>query len=303
MTISPHQNPAPASSDNPSRLRVLLAGASGTLGRSLATALSVDHDVTALVRPSSESRLAGSDRLAGMRSAQVTDPVSLIGVCDGIDAVVTTVGITRQRDGLTYVDVDYQANLNLLREAERAGVEKFVYVSVVGADKLSPVPAIDAKHRFEQELQTSSIDWIIVRPSGFFTDLLEVLTMAQRGTVYQFGDGENTITPIDVDDLARAIGGLLGESRHIAAVGGPETITWNELARRCFAAVGKRERVIHLPKWILSALLAMVRPFSKRRHGTLSFVGHVQTGDTSAPEVGSRRVEDFFAEHIAGEAQ
>ena len=296
MDGKPTIDPAVSGRDpNPS---VLLAGASGTLGRKLVPALATNHEVTALVRPGSEAPLEALGQLAGMRSAQVTDPDSLVGICDGFDAVVTTVGITRQRDGLTYEDVDFQANLNLLREAERAEVGKFLYVSVVGADKPSRVPGINAKHWFEQALQASSIDWVIVRPSGFFTDLLEVLAMAQRGTVFQFGDGNNVITPIDVADLATVISGLLAESRHIATVGGPETLTWNEIARRCFTAAEKRERVVHLPKWILNASLQAMRPFSKSRYGAFSFVAHVQTGDTSAPEVGTRTFDQFLADHI-----
>ena len=53
---------------------------------------------------------------------QVTEPESIRGCCQGVDVVFSAVGITRQKDGLTYMDVDYQANRNLLDEALRAGV-------------------------------------------------------------------------------------------------------------------------------------------------------------------------------------
>lgn len=59
---------------------------------------------------------------------EVTNPASLTGIADGIDTVFSTIGITRQRDGVGYEEVDYGGNLALLREAERAGVKQFVYV-------------------------------------------------------------------------------------------------------------------------------------------------------------------------------
>lgn len=55
--------------------------------------------------------------------AQVTDAQQLQGICDGVEVVISCLGITRQRDGLSYADVDYGANLNLLLEAECAGVK------------------------------------------------------------------------------------------------------------------------------------------------------------------------------------
>lgn len=277
--------------------RVLLAGATGTLGARLIPALTQHYETTALVRPGSEAKLRETGaELSAIRLCQVTDPSTLEGVCEGVDTVVTTVGITRQKDGLTYDQVDYQANVNLLRAAERAGVRRFLYVSVVGADKPSRVPGIDAKHRFEQELMTSSIDWIIIRPSGFFTDLLDVLKMAEKGTVWQWGNGRNAITPIDVTDLAGIIASSLSLERKAIEVGGPETLTWNEIAEICFNAIGRHPRVVHLPRWTLSALLAATKPFSQSKYGVLSFVGHVQTGDTSAPNVGTRTFSQFLSE-------
>ena len=58
-----------------------------------------------------------------MLEAQVTQPETLKGVCKNIDVVISTVGITRHKDGLTYMDVDFQSNVNLIEEAKE-GVKK-----------------------------------------------------------------------------------------------------------------------------------------------------------------------------------
>ncbi len=51
---------------------------------------------------------------------------------DGADAVITTVGLTGVSSSITNYDIDFQGNLNLLNEAKRAGVKKFVYFLSIG---------------------------------------------------------------------------------------------------------------------------------------------------------------------------
>jgi len=50
---------------------------------------------------------------------EITKPETINGICENIDWVFTSIGITRQKDGLTYMDVDYQGNSNLLAEAKK----------------------------------------------------------------------------------------------------------------------------------------------------------------------------------------
>ena len=94
--------------------KVLVAGATGYLGRYLIQELKKqDYWVRVLAR--------NTQKLDDLRNcfdevfeAEVTKPDSLIGVGKDIDIVISSIGITRQKDGLTYMDVDYQGNINLL---------------------------------------------------------------------------------------------------------------------------------------------------------------------------------------------
>ena len=85
--------------------------------------------------------------------------------------VISTVGITKQKDGLTYMDVDYQANLNLLEEAKKSGVKKFIYVSVLNGEKLKATKICYAKEKFVERLKNSGIEYCVVRPNGFYSDI------------------------------------------------------------------------------------------------------------------------------------
>ena len=75
------------------------------------------------------------------------------------------------------MDVDYQSNKNLLEEAKREGVSKFIYVSVFNAEKMSHLKGIQAKLKFTEALKASGMDYLIINPNGFFSDMLEYLNI------------------------------------------------------------------------------------------------------------------------------
>lgn len=100
--------------------------------------------------------------------ANITEAASLKGCCRDIEIVISTVGITKQKDGFTYMDVDYRANLNILNEEKKSGVKKFIYVSALNADKLTHLKMCSAKEKFVTELKNSKLDYCVVRPNGFF---------------------------------------------------------------------------------------------------------------------------------------
>ncbi len=283
--------------DNQQPKRVLVAGATGNLGKALIPVLHArGREVVALVRPGRQSRLASlQDHIKDIVATEVTMSDIAASVFDGVHTVISSIGITRQRDGLTYDQVDFEGNLNLLRGAERCGVQRFIYVSVVGSDKEVGVPVIRAKRRFEDALIESALEWQIVRPSGFFTDMTDVWRMALKGTVHLFGDGQSRISPIHPADLAEAIAELLeAEPGRILSIGGPADITWNEIAELACRIAGGRCRIRHWPEWLLRGTLAVTRVLSRSTYGTLSFLGYVMTNDTTAPNHGSRNLEAFF---------
>jgi uncharacterized protein YbjT (DUF2867 family) len=130
-----------------------LAGATGYLGKYVAAELEKQQYPTKIILRNKNKTAYHSEQEIIM--AEVTKPESLVGIMDGVETVISTVGITKQKDGLTYMDVDYQANLNLLEEAKKAGVKKFIYVSALNADNLTHLKMCSAKERFVKELPTA----------------------------------------------------------------------------------------------------------------------------------------------------
>ncbi len=277
--------------------RVLIAGGTGYLGRHvLREVRKQGYVVRALVR---DPRRIEDLRefIDEIHVGEITNPESLEGICDGVDVVFSSVGITRQRDGLTYDDVDYQGNVNLLAEASRAGVSRFVYVSVFAHQGAGHVRIIAAKRRFESHLIGSGIDYVIVRPNGFFSDMTEFLSMAQKGRGFLFGTGSFRINPIHGEDLARiCVDSFRGSDKEIE-VGGPEVLTHNEIINVAFRTLHRDPRVSYVPVWIVGAAIKLLRSFSTvKTYGPVEFMTTALTRDMVAPRYGERRLADFFAE-------
>lgn len=182
--------------------KVLIAGATGYLGGYVAKELKKQgYWIRALARD--QNRLDDlNEYIDEVFEGEITKPESLSRICDEIDCVISSIGITRQKDGLTYMDVDYQGNKNLMDVAKKNNVSKFIYVSVINAHLMIDLKMIKAKELFVDKLKESGLDYTVIRPTGFFSDMLEFLKMAQKGRVSLFGNGENVINPIHGSDLA-----------------------------------------------------------------------------------------------------
>ncbi|MDH3751558.1 MAG: SDR family oxidoreductase [Gammaproteobacteria bacterium] len=275
--------------------KVLVAGATGYLGRFVVKAFKAKgYWVRALGR--SEAKLAPIKELADeLFIGEVTDPGSLDGLCDGIDAVFSSVGITRQKDGLTYNDVDYQANRNLLTLAEASDVSRFVYVHVLQAEKLQHVAMVLAKQAFVDELERSTLDHSVIRPTGFFSDMEEFLSMARSGRVYLFGDGSNRINPIHGADLAEVCAAALTSQDRQLDVGGPEVFTYREIAELAFDVLDKPRKISCLPSKLVSVAIGALRRLTPAKvYGPVQFMASVMTMDVIGQPRGQRRLADHF---------
>lgn len=274
---------------------ILLAGATGYLGRYIVRELTL-WGIPAITIARNPEKLCDIDsNLIRVIKAEITQPESLKNVCDGIDTVISTVGITRQQDGLTYMDVDYQANLNLLREAQKARVRKFIYISVINGDKLRHLAITDAKEKFVDELKASGLEYTVIRANGFYSDMREFLKMAKNGKIYLFGNGEYKLNPIYGADLAEICIRAISQTTKEITVGGPDILTQNEIAEMAFCAWNKSPNIIHLPDWIRKSVITGARFFtSSKTYGPLEFFLTMMARDNMAPRHGTHRLQDFY---------
>ena len=275
------------------KMKVVLAGAFGHLGSDcLRTLVRQGHEVTAFGRTVRKPE----DCSEGYRAveADVTNPESLKGICDGADVVISTVGLTSAGESLTYFDVDYLGNLNLLKEAVRAGVKHFAYVSVLKADRAPKVPMLNAKARFEKALKKSGLSWVIFRPGGYFYDIAKVfMPMVEKGKVTLLGKSDIFANVVDTPDFAEFIVSHMCDDNKFYSVGGKETYSYEEIAKMFFDAAGKPPFIKRAPVVLFDALILASKLQKNGKEGMIRFskwtlteemVGDTVIGDASFAE-------------------
>ncbi|MFK8162196.1 MAG: SDR family oxidoreductase [Lewinella sp.] len=275
--------------------KLLVAGATGYLGNYIVQELMTRQmDFKAIAR--SPQKLEGLGLSpTQIIEARVTDTTTLLGCCNNVDVVISTVGITRQKDGLTYLDVDYQANKNLLDEAIKSGAKKFIYISVLHGEELTHLKICEAKERFVRELQQSGLDYCIIRPSGFFSDMKEFYEMAKNGRVFLFGDGKTKANPIHGADLAEVCVDAIFQEAKTIEVGGSEILSHQEIAETAFSVLQKRAKIIFVPDWVRRLLLYIASIFaSKSQYGPIEFFLNVMAIDMTTDQYGHHSIRDFF---------
>jgi uncharacterized protein YbjT (DUF2867 family) len=274
--------------------KVLVAGATGYLGKYIVRELKKrGYWVRVLIRKEEQKKAFNSvdDFFVG----QITEPNTLKGVTKDIDWVFTTIGITRQKDGVTYMDVDYQGNVNLLKESLIEKVERFQYISAINGDKLRHLKIFEAKEKFVDELKVSKINYSIMRPNGFFSDMSDFLSMAKNGRVYLFGNGNFKLNPIDGEDLAKVCVDNMENEILEESVGGIDMFTQNQLAELALNAWEKPIKISHLPDWTRRLTIWFLRTFtSSKTYGPIEFFLTAMADDNIANKYGSKRLKDFF---------
>lgn len=319
-----------------SQKRVLVLGATGTIGSAAARAL-VQHgcDVVCLIRSSSERggapafrEPAGMLGAATLRYGDVTDPASLArdGICgERFDAVVSCIA---SRTGVPKDAwaIDYGANSNALAAAKATGIPHFVLLSAICVQKPS-LAFQHAKLAFEEELVGSGLRYSIVRPTAFFKSLSGQIDRVRKGKPYLlFGDGTLTACkPISDDDLGRYLAQCLDDEtrwNRVLPIGGPgEAITPRQQGEAIFALLGQPPRFRQVPVNLLDVVIAMLAAFGRlvpalagkaelarigRYYATESMlVLDPVTGryDAAAtPSAGSETLFDFYARLIRGDA-
>ncbi len=272
---------------------ILVAGATGYLGRFIVAELHRrGYQVRALVRDLGRAEAPGpygSPSLTGLVAnwciGDVTNPHVTADLAHGVTGIISALGVTRQKADPW--DIDYHANLAILGSARRHGVNNFCYVHALSAEHC-PARITRAKTAFVRELQESEITAQVISPTGYFSDMAQVLDMARRGRVVLLDDAVR-INPIHGLDVARVcvdryVAGVSGEWR----IGGPEVLTWREVAECAFRALDRPARITVLPR--VARGLLVRQPW----WDGVRFAAWSMTHDSVGESIGQQRLLDFY---------
>ncbi len=247
---------------------ILLTGGTGTVGRELVRLLQDSGQPHRVLTRSLESarRLeeAGSPAVVG----DVRHSADLAAAVSGCDIIISAMTGFGPSSGASPAIVDRDGNLNLIRAAQGAGVERFVLFSVRGAGPEHPLELNRMKFSAEQALRDSELGWTILRPTVIletFTGIMQE-SLDRHGVVVVFGHGDRPVNFVCASYAARTAL-VATQSRDlyqsVVEVAGPENLPFNELATLLITRHGSG-RVLHVPLPVLRAMEFSANTLSPR---------------------------------------
>ncbi|HET9424100.1 MAG TPA: DUF1990 family protein [Gemmatimonadaceae bacterium] len=242
----------------PVRMKVLVTGGTGVVGQSaITTLLKRGHEVRLLSRGATEDVNgwpAGVEAWPG----DITSPASVAGSADGCQAVLHLVGIVDEAPpDRTFAGVNVEGTRTLVAEATRAGCQRFIFVSSLGADRGSS-PYHRSKAAAEAIVQEFSGDWVIMRPGAVYGPGDEHLSLMLRmvrtlPAVPSLGDGNQRFQPIWHEDLAEGLAIAVDHpaiGRSVLEVGGREIVTQKSLIDRMQALTDRKVPMVPIPDFL-----------------------------------------------------
>jgi len=277
-------------------MHVLVAGGNGFVGTNLVDELlDRDHHVTVLARnPESGSLPEAVETVSG----DITAYESIESAIEGHDAVVNLVALSplfKPKGGNEMHDeVHRHGTENLVRAAEKAGVDRFVQLSALGADPNGATAYIRAKGQAETHVTDSELEWVIFRPSVVFGDGGEFVSFTKK-LAPPFvtplpGGGSTRFQPIWVGDLVPMLAESLEADEHVGQtyeLGGPDVLTLADVAKLAHSADGRSVTVVPVPMGLAGVGLSVMGnvpgfPMGADQYRSLKFDNTTDDNDVSA---------------------
>ena len=235
-------------------MQVLVVGGTGTLGRQIARrALDEGHDVRCMVRTPRKASFL-QEWGVELTRGDLLEPASLDYALEGVDAVIDA-ATSRPDDPKSIYETDWDGKLNLLRACERAGVKRFVFLSLLDADKHRDVPLMDIKYCTEKLLRESELDYTVLQGAAFMQGVISqfAIPVLESQTVWVSGS-PTSIAYMNTQDMARFAVSALDHPdtiRKTFPVVGPKAWNTGEVVQLCELASGKSARVFRVPPALL----------------------------------------------------
>jgi uncharacterized protein YbjT (DUF2867 family) len=251
---------------------ILLTGASGTVGRALLPLLlESGEDVRVLVRdPRGLGRHRVDVQIALGDLARLGDRHLQRQALRGVDTVIHLAAAIRDEPHARVEELNGLATARLLRAAERAGVERFTFFSALGANESQRTRFFRAKALAERAVAGSPLATTIFAPSIVYDPEDRWVRLMKRLALLPVlpisGSGRSRYQPIWARDVARCVIAGLGRDGPDARyeLAGPETLSYDEIARTVARAAGRERPLVHVPLGLVHlALISLRRLFGE----------------------------------------
>jgi NADH dehydrogenase len=247
---------------------ILITGATGFIGRALVRHLSeTSQQVRVLLRSSPTSPRLPRGVPVEVAVVSMQDERAVRAALRGVDQIfhLATAGTEGRRGNLLKTDIE--GTRVLAQEAASAGVERFIFLSHIGADRASAFPIQKSKGIAEEHIRKSGVPYTIIRssvvfgPEDRFTTSLAQLLRAAPGIFPLPSDGRSLLQPVWVEDLVTCLTWALQNPEMVKQtyeIGGGEYFTLRQLLELLMQITHTRRLLVPLPPpWMRALLVAL----------------------------------------------
>jgi NADH dehydrogenase len=235
-------------------MQVLITGANGRLGRRLIQRFGSVAPVRAVVRSDAARRSLEDVRseTVDVRVLDYADANALAEAATGCTHVVHLVGIIKESRASSFADAHERATAALIDAAAATGIERILYLSIVGADPRSANACLRSKGRAERALLDAATPALVMRVPmvlGEGDPSTRALARRAGSQVTFLLRGSSLEQPIYANDVVEALVKALSPSTGSGAIdlGGPESLSRTALVRRAARILGRDPVVVSLP--------------------------------------------------------
>lgn len=234
-------------------MRILITGATGSLGQKIITSLQhFDHQLKVLVRTSSDDKVFNPK--VELVTGDLLNENSLLTATKNIELVIHMAAISHTNNWRLYYQVNTEGTKKLIHACEANRAQKFIFISSRTASKDGGAYA-HSKLLAEQELQKSRLDWVILRPSEIYGGgeneaIAKLIRTIQHNQIVPVVGGEFLLSPVFIEDIIETIITIIQKgiyNRKIYTLAGPEELTYSELVDRLSTFLGVKKLKIYVP--------------------------------------------------------
>jgi uncharacterized protein YbjT (DUF2867 family) len=247
---------------------ILVTGGTGFIGQVLIRQLvEAGYQVRTLIRPSRQTPRLPKGLPVDVAVAALNDERGLRAAMVDVNIVYHLAGVERRGAEADLLAVDIQGTRNVLKAAVEANVNRFFFISHLGADRASAFPVLKAKAISEENIRRSGIDFTILRSAlvfglhdGFTAGLAQILN-ALPFLFLTPGDGETLLQPLWVEDLVTCLTWSLDDDEtrnRTYEIGGPEFLSFNEVIRLVMNKIGVKRKLIAVSPPLLRMVTVLV---------------------------------------------
>lgn len=284
--------------------KVILFGATGNLGKEIAKELvKQGYDLTVVVRNEEKAK-----SVVGITSksiiADVCNKATIEHIFDNQEIVISALGKSvspNDKSKPTFREVDYSANSNILNQATKAGIKKFIYISAFHSEKYLHLEYFKVYHNFSELLKKSGLDYSIIKPPAIFSAFIDMIDMAKKGQLVNIGKGDKKTNPIYEGDLAEITVDAINKQNNIIEAGGKNIYTRKQLNEIVQSEIDGQKKIRTVPIGLFKMFLPIIKLFSKNTYDKFAFFIEVMQHDTIAPQVGTKTFEDYVKQKVNGQ--